>query len=133
MKRKGDGLKNEEEMEVFEKTEAQLEELCKEIGKFSENQPEGVVGKWKLKYVNKIIERMNGLLGEKYRPFEGFEKFAFLSVPTYSDVLMMLNQYEICMDKMRFENVYYRSGFLHWMVNGEKTKFQTRRPKRKWD
>ena len=124
----------EEQIEVFEKTEAQLEELCKEIRELSKKKTDGVVGKWKLKYVNKLIERLNEIMGQKYRPFEGFERFAFLAVPTYSDVVMMLGQYENCMDKMRYDNVYENSlGHWWWYINGEKSYIMTRGPKRKWE
>jgi hypothetical protein len=46
---------------------------------------------------------------------------------------MMLNQYENCMDKMRYDNTCRRTGDWYWIINGEESWFETRRPKREWD
>jgi hypothetical protein len=58
------------------------------------------VNGWKLKFVNKILEKANGILEERYRPFGGFEAFEAIGGPTNSDVVMMLAQYARCMDKV---------------------------------
>jgi len=62
---------NEEEIEIFEKTEVQLAGLHEEIGILSKKRPDGAVNKWKLKFVNRILEKADGILEERYRPFEG--------------------------------------------------------------
>jgi len=43
---------NEEQIEQFEKAEAQLQGLHEEIGLLSKKKPDGVVNKWKLKFAN---------------------------------------------------------------------------------
>jgi len=72
----------EEEIERFEKVEVQLQGLHEEIGLLSKKKPDGVVNKWKLKFANRVVEKANGLLGERYRPFGGFEGFEAADGPT---------------------------------------------------
>jgi hypothetical protein len=76
----------EAEIENFEKAEAQLQGLHEEIGILSKKRPDKAVNGWKLKFVNKILEKANGILEERYRPFGGFEAIGGL---TNSDVVMM--------------------------------------------
>ena len=71
----GNEIMNEETIEEFEKCEVQLQGLHEEIGLLSKKKPDGVVNKWKLKFANRVVEKANGLLGERYRPFGGFEGF----------------------------------------------------------
>ncbi len=49
--------------------------LHQEIGILSKKKPDKAVNGWKLKFVNKILEKANGILEERYRPFGGFEAF----------------------------------------------------------
>ena len=83
----------EAEIEVFEKCEVQLEGLHEEIGVLSKKRPDDKVNNWKLKYANRVIASANKLMGERYRPFGGFEGFEAIGGPTNSDVVMMLGQY----------------------------------------
>ncbi len=119
----------EEQIEVFEKTEAQLAGLHTEIGILSKKRPDKAVNGWKLKFVNKILEKANGILEERYRPFGGFEAFEAIGGPTNSDVVMMLAQYVRCMDKMRGDNVYVKMGKWFWCVDGERSYILTSGPR----
>jgi len=121
---------NEEEIEIFEKTEVQLAGLHEEIVILSKKRPDGAVNKWKLKFVNRILEKADGILEERYRPFEGFEAFGVIGVPTNSDVVMMLAQYIGCIDKMRGDNVYVNVGRWYWYVDGMGSNLLTSGPRR---
>ena len=116
---------NEDTIEIFEKTEVQLEGLHEEVGVLSKKRPDDRVNNWKLKYANRVISSANKLMGERYRPFGGFEGFEAIGRPTNSDVVMMLAQYIKCMDQMRADNVYVNLGRWYWVVDGERSKLLT--------
>jgi hypothetical protein len=120
----------EVQIDEFEKCEAQLAGLHEEIGILSKKRPDGAVNKWKLKFVNRILEKADGILEERYRPFEGFGAFEVIGVPTNSDVVMMLAQYIRCMDKMRGDNVYVNVGRWFWYVDGMGSNLLTSGPRR---
>ncbi len=127
----------EEQIEIFEKVESQLEGLHEEIGVLSKKRPDDKVNNWKLKFANRVISAANKLMGERYRPFGGFEGFDPASSwdyaatggpdgrPTNSDVVMMLAQYIKCMDQMRADNVYVNLGRWYWRVDGERSNLLT--------
>jgi len=81
-----------------------------------------------------VVEKANGLLGERYRPFGGFEGFEADDGPdgrpTNSDVVMMLAQYIKCMDRMRADNVYVNLGRWYWCVDGERSNLLTSGPRK---
>ena len=127
---KGKRQMTEEEIEKFEKVEVQLEGLHQEIGLLSKKQPDGAVNKWKLKYANRVIAAANKLMGERHRPFGGFEGFEAMVRPTNSDVVMMLAQYIRCMDHKRADNVYVNLGRWYWLVDDARSNLLTSGPRK---
>jgi len=117
-------------IEEFEKVEVQLEGLHEEIGVLSKKRPDDKVNKWKLKFANRVISAANKLMGERYRPFGGFEGFEGTEGTTNSDVVMMLAQYIKCMDHKRADNVYVNLGRWYWLVDGERSNLLTSGAKR---
>jgi hypothetical protein len=118
-------MMTEKQIEEFEKCESQLHGLHEEIGLLSKKNPDDRVNNWKLKYANRVIAAANKLMGDRYRPFGGFEGFEAIGRPTNSDVVMMLAQYIKCMDQMRADNVYVNLGRWYWVVDGERSKLLT--------
>ena len=118
----------EEEVNQFEKTQSQLNGLYIEIGLLSKKNPNDAVNKFKLKFINKTIEESNELLGEEYKPYQEFEKFEEEDMPTTSDVTMMLEQYLNCLEKLRSDNLEYRSGTYYWVIDGEISDIKTSNP-----
>ncbi len=68
------------------------------------------------------------LLGEEYKPYQEFEKFEEEDMPTTSDVTMMLEQYLNCLEKLRSDNLGYRSGIYYWVIDGEISDIKTANP-----
>src|SRR5690554_1354267 len=96
---------NKQEVDNFEKLQAQLEGLHNEISALSKKSQNDALNKFKLKFVNKILTDSNELLGENYKPFADFDFFDDNDMPTNSDAAMMLTQYLSCFEKLRADNV----------------------------
>jgi hypothetical protein len=119
-----------QEVDNFEKLQAQLEGLHNEISALSKKSQNDALNKFKLKFVNKIISDSNILLGSNYRPFSDFEIFDENDLPTNSDVAMMLTQYLSCFEKLRADNVKLDFGSWYWVIDGEKSSIKTIMPKK---
>ncbi|MBV8256063.1 MAG: hypothetical protein JO154_25935 [Chitinophaga sp.] len=120
------------DVDTFEKLQAQLEGLHTEISALSKKSQNDALNKFKLKFVNQIISEANGLLGDKYKPFNSFELFDENDLPTNSDVAMMLTQYLNCLEKLRADNIKKESkypGHWYWLVDGELSDIRTVTPK----
>ncbi len=76
----------------FEKSCKQLASLNNEVGELSKKKPDGPINKFKLGFINGLLEDVNPFLGDT-RPFEEFTSFDQDSVPTNSDVKMILSLY----------------------------------------
>lgn len=120
-------MKNKEEIDVFEKIYSQIEGLHQEIGILSKKTPSDALNPFKLKMINKVLVGANEILGNKYKPFDDFDSFEEDDIPTNSDVTLILSQYYECMEKMRSDNI---NQYGYWLINGQKSDYQTARPKK---
>jgi hypothetical protein len=119
-----------QEVDNFEKLQAQLEGLHNEISALSKKSQNDALNKFKLKFVNKIISDSNELLGKNYKPFSDFETFEENYMPTNSDVAMMLTQYLSCFEKLRADNVKQERMNWFWMIDGKQSDIKTVMPKK---
>lgn len=119
-----------QEVDNFEKLQAQLEGLHNEISALSKKSQNDALNKFKLKFVNKIISDSNELLGKNYKPFSDFETFEENDMPTNSDVAMMLTQYLSCFEKLRADNVKQERMNWFWMIDGKQSDIKTVMPKK---
>lgn len=119
-----------EDIDLFEKLYAQMEALHTEISALSKKSPNDGVNKFKLKFINKILEQVNNLLKEKYKPFDDFEIFEEDDVPTTSDVTMILSQYLNCMEKLRSDNIMFKYGNWYWLIDEKQSSIKTSPPKK---
>lgn len=118
------------DVSFFEKVQAQLQGLFDEIGALSKKKPDDAINQFKLKIINPIMSQANKLLDGDYKPFSDFEQFDDESLPTNSDVLLVLSQYLNCLEKIRADNiVIYGSGWV-WTKNGVRTEIRTAPPKK---
>lgn len=115
----------ENEINNFVKIQAQLESLHMEISALSKKTTNDALNKFKLKFVNQILVEANTILGKNYKPFEDFEKFDDNDLPTNSDVALMLGQYLNCLETLRAENVFGRSGYWYWKSDEGETTIRT--------
>lgn len=115
----------------FERAEVQLESFYDEISILSKKKPDEVVNKFKLTFINQTVTKVNALLGDSYRPFLDFQTFDEVTLPTTSDVVMMLSQYLASMDRYRRDHTYYDDIEFTtlWWVKGKES-MQARQPKK---
>ena len=101
----------------FDIIEDQIKGMYNEFGILSKKKPDGAVNKFKLSFINELIRKVNPLLGIKYIPFEGFSGFDEETMPTTSDVVLMLSQYLKNMDKFRYDNTHHTGSKLVWNLD----------------
>jgi len=123
-------MKKQSDIDKFEKAEAQLDALHKELGVLSKKKPNDGINPFKLKLVNSVLRKANELLEKKYKPFSDFELFDLDDIPTNSDVVMILAQYLNCMEKLRSDNIGFDGDSWVWFVNGNETEIKTSHPKK---
>ncbi|MFN8354866.1 MAG: hypothetical protein U0Y10_10500 [Spirosomataceae bacterium] len=119
-----------QEVDNFEKLQAQLEGLHNEISALSKKSQNDALNKFKLKFVNKIISDSNELLGNDYKPFSDFDTFDENDLPSNSDAAMMLTQYLSCFEKLRADNVKQDLGSWYWIIEGKQSDIKTVMPKK---
>lgn len=117
-----------EDIEIFEKLHIQIKDIYSELGILSKKSPDGGINKFKLKFVNQLLKHANSLLNEKYKPFKDFELFDEDSVPTNSDVVLIVSQYIECLEKLKVDNVKRLSGEWYWIVDNSKSEIKTTSP-----
>ena len=115
-------------IEKFEKLHLQIKDLYRELSLLSKKSPDGAINKFKLKFINKLIEEANDMLDEKYLPFEDFERFDEEEIPFNSDVVMILSQYLQCLEKFKYDNVKMLSGIWYWNLTGSRDCVKTSSP-----
>lgn len=108
------------DVDKFEKLGSQLEVIYDELSLLSKKSPNDAVNKFKLKFVNSLVNGSNEFLSDAYRPFADFEKFDADDVPQNSDVVLILAQYIQCFEKLRADNVVLKNGGWYWQLKGEK-------------
>ncbi len=121
---------NKKEVDVFEKVNGQMEALHAEIAALSKKSPNDAVNKFKLKFVNKVLNETNNLLEDRYKPFADFEFFEEDDLPSNSDVTMILAQYLNCLDKLRSDNIKPFGGYWVWVIGDQDSKIRTAPPKK---
>jgi hypothetical protein len=67
-------MDKKEDVQEFEKLEQQLHSFLTEISELSKKKPSDPLNKFKLKFINGALDRLNKLLGND-RPFPDFELF----------------------------------------------------------
>jgi hypothetical protein len=104
----------EERAALFDKAQEQLLSFYREIGSISKKKPSEPLNKFKLGFINQSLAKANELLGDEYRPFPDFSLFDVeASLPTASDVVMMLDQYIQAMRKFRTDHPSYGGDWNH--------------------
>lgn len=122
----------ENEINDFEKIQAQLESLHNEINTLTKKSSNDALNKFKLKFVNQTISEANKILGQKNKPYKDFNIFEENDLPTNSDVTMMLGQYLNCMEKLRADNIIIASftNDWYWKINDKQSSIKTAPPKK---
>ena len=96
-----------EHVSLFKAVRPQIDALLDEMRELSKKHPDGVVNKFKLRFINEKLEDANVFLSAAYRPLKGFEQFDVNDLPTNSDVVLILSQYMGTLNRWRSDHVYY--------------------------
>ena len=104
----------------FEKLEQQLHSFLAEISELSKKRPNDPLNKFKLKFINSTVGKLNLLLKDD-RPFGDFKQFDVDDLPSNSDVVIILSQYAAAVYRFRLENTTDEGEDSTWIVRGKET------------
>src|SRR5579872_5415098 len=114
-------MEKKEDIELFEKGEQQLHSFLTEISELSKKKPDAPLNKFKLKFINDTLSKLNALLKDN-RPFADFQQFDVDDLPTNSDVVVILSQYTAAVHRFRIDNTAKdRGGNWCWIVQDKTT------------
>ena len=119
-----------ESVEKLEKVAGQIDGLHREITALARKSPNDAVNKFKLKFINVALREANGVLGDSYKPVDGFEAFEEDEVPTNSDVTFILAQYAEELERFRADNIRRDTGLWMYHLQGSADKIRTAPPKK---
>lgn len=110
-----------EQVEEFDRVSSQLASFKRELTLISNKKPDGPINKFKIKLINELLEAINPVLGENFRPFKEFLTFDESDLPTASDVVVILAQYSTGMDRFKNAHQFKRNpyGQLEWNYGEE--------------
>ncbi len=118
-----------DQIENFIKLQSQLESSYKEISLLSKKKPNDALNKFKLKFINNILTQANKVLGERYKPFDNFDKFDEEDIPSNSDAVFIMAQYLDCFEKLRCDNIARDSiGQYYWKIDDKISDIRTKYP-----
>jgi hypothetical protein len=120
-------MDKKEDVSEFEKLEQQLHSFLAEISELSKKKPNDPLNKFKLKFINAVLGKMNNLLGD-FRPFDDFEQFDVDELPTNSDVVVILGQYAAATYLFRTEHTTSKGIYWFWLVRGKISDIKTENP-----
>lgn len=92
------------DVELYEKLHGQLLTMRTQFEALSKKNPNDVVNEFKIGLVNKMLEEINGLIGD-YKPFPDFEQFENSPRVFNSDVLLILAHYLTAMSRFKNANI----------------------------
>lgn len=121
-------MNSKEDIELLEKLIGQINGAHKELAILAKKSPNDSLNKFKLELVNQLLSTANNLLGEKYKPFEGFDLFNGDDVPTTSDATMVLSQYMEEIERFRSDNVIYHDYKWWYRIDGKASSFTALAP-----
>ena len=116
------------DVERFEKLHIQIKDMYSELSILSKKSPDGAINKFKLNFINQLIEEANQLLGKRYMPFSDFQRFQEDDMPFNSDVVLIISQYIKCLERFKYDNVKLLSGNWYWNLSDSKDEVKTSRP-----
>jgi hypothetical protein len=120
----------EDEIDELEKLIASVDGFSMEISILSKKSPNDGINKFKLNLVNSLIVKCNDFLDEEYRPLEGFESFDVDDLPTNSDVIFVLRQYDEALEKMRADNIQGYPGNFYYIAEDADLKIRAGDPRK---
>ena len=81
-----------EEIERYEELMSKLISIRNDISLLSSKKPSDQLNTFKIKYINDVLAKINDLIG-KDKPYNDFDVFDEVALPSNSDALMIINLY----------------------------------------
>jgi hypothetical protein len=103
-----------QEIDQFETIQGQLQAFHTEMGALVKKNPNDPLNAFKLQLVNAVLRRANAFLGKARLPFAEFEAFEDSTLPSTSDVLVIVAQYLSAFEKFRSENIHLDFDSWYW-------------------
>ena len=110
---------NKKQIDEFETLAGQLLAFYTEMNTLVKKNPNDALNSFKLKLVNSALQRSNAILGKTRKPFADFDQFEETSMPTTSDVLVIVSQYLSALEQLRTENIYFHEYDNQWLWSAE--------------
>ncbi len=122
-------MDKKEDVWEFEKLEQQLHSFLAEVSELSKKKPNDALNKFKLKFINATLAKLNSLLKDD-RPFGDFQLFDVDDLPTNSDVVLILSQYTAATRRFRKEHTEFDEDERkwYWIVRGKMSDLETGNP-----
>jgi hypothetical protein len=115
---------------IFDKLISQMERLLTDMESLAKKSPDGAVSKFKLGVINEQLRTANQFLLHSFKPIDGFEEFDVISLPSNSDVVLVVSQYLACLERWRSNNVRQVAGAFpkYWVWDIVDKNLKTRMP-----
>lgn len=107
------------DIDRFEKVKAQIAQLHNEVSVLSKSKPDNPINKFKLTFINEKLVEANAILKGEFKPFKDFMTFDEATLPSNSDVVMILSQYLDCLEAWRCANIHKDSYDWYWDVEDQ--------------
>jgi hypothetical protein len=107
--------------DLFEATQPLLEKMGEEFRKFASKKPDATVSKAKVAFVNRILKDLKGILANE-PTIKYLDLLTDEDLPQYSDVVLILSQYEAAMEafKSRYYHYSTRTASHEWKLKTTK-------------
>ncbi len=102
----------------FEQLRIQLKTFYDELSILSKKAPDGKLNKFKLKFLNDTLKKINAILGATHRPFPDFEVFVDDELPSNSDAVLILSHYLKSFGQFFADHSEKVGGDTVWCVKG---------------
>lgn len=106
-------MMKKEEIERYEELLSKLVSIKNDIAQLSSKKPSDQLNKFKIKYINDVLAKVNSLIG-KDKPYNDFDIFDEVALPTNSDALMIINLYLNGMHRFKIHNSSDQSIDIDW-------------------
>jgi hypothetical protein len=108
-------MKSTGDVEKLEKLIGQLNGLHAEISLLAKKSPNDGLNLFKVNLVNKVLKNANDFLVGDYMPFDDFSQFGEDSLPTNSDVTLILTQYLEQVERYRSDHIVLHERNHKWV------------------
>ncbi len=103
-----------EQVHRYEELQSHLAALATEVAALAKKAPDAPLNKFKIEIVNERLRGANTLLMGIHKPFETFETFDEVDLPSASDASMVISQYLNSLEGWRSANVVNVNHTWYW-------------------